>query len=41
MIAVGVLLLFVAMVLGVFWMESRRALRILSELIDASRSDLS
>ena len=39
-IALGVLLLFFAMMLGVFWMESRRALRMLSELVDASRSEL-
>jgi predicted Co/Zn/Cd cation transporter (cation efflux family) len=39
-IAVGVLLLIVAVMLVVFWMESRRALRMLSELVDASRSEL-
>jgi len=41
LIAVGVLLLFVGLILGVFWMESRRALRMLSEVVDASHSELS
>lgn len=39
-IVVGVLLLFLAVMLGVFRMESRRALRTLSELVDASHSEL-
>jgi len=41
LIAVGVLLLFVGLVLGSFWMESRQALRVLSEVVDASHSELS